>query len=135
MKVFLKNRSSRLFIAALVIAIAVLVGALFWRNISRTRTPAMPDNVVVDPESGQWILKNELAILASGGQDVKYVETIVAEFNGEITVRITETGTYQVKFPVSNLDELNAIKSKLNGRGLKTLHAIVLRPPVPGSPQ
>jgi hypothetical protein len=135
MKAFIKTRSRRLLIAAIVIAILALVTPLLWRNISRTRMPTLPENVVADPRGGGWILKNELAILASGGQNVKYVESIVAEFGGEITVSIEETGTYQVKFPVSNLGELNATKNKLNERGITAYYVIVLRPPAPGEPQ
>jgi hypothetical protein len=74
---------------------------------------------------------NELAILASG-QDVA---TIVREFDGEITVSVPQTDTYQVKFPVSDLEELNEIARELEERGLRAQHVIIMRPPIPGGPQ
>jgi hypothetical protein len=63
--------------------------------------------LVVDPESRQWAMKNGLDILASGGQDVKYVESMVAEFGKEITVRIEKLGLYRVKFPILNVENIS----------------------------
>src|SRR5690242_10185373 len=82
------------------------------------------DDVVVDPKSGQRVLVNQLAILGEG-QDVR---RIVAECGGTITVAVPETDTYQAKFPVRSLKQLDAVARKLQRRGLKTQYVIVTKP-------
>lgn len=63
-------------------------------QVEETPAATLPENVVLDPESGQYVLYNELTILASG----ENVEAIVAEFKGEIVLHVKETDTYQVRF-------------------------------------
>ena len=115
-----------------VVVVALVGGYFFLSQKSVTQWP--PDNVVMEPgESGQWVLVNELVILASG-QDIK---SLVAEFGGEITVSVPETDTYQVKFSVSTLEDLDIIAGKLQEkeRGIQVIHSIVMEPPIPGEPQ
>ncbi len=81
------------------------------------------DDVVVDPKSGQRVLVNQLAILGEG-QDVR---KIVAEYGGTITVAVPETDTYQAKFPVRSLKQLDAVAKKLQKRGLKTQYVTVTK--------
>lgn len=109
-----------------VLALVTLITIGLMLNINR-----LPSNVVVEPESGQWIMKDVLIILASG-QDV---ETLVAKFGGKITHAVPETDTYQARFPVSNLDELKEIQRELGERGVQAVYAIVRRPPRPFGPQ
>ena len=91
------------------------------------RVTKLKDNVVIDPESGQKVLANELVVLDSG-QDV---ESLVKEYGGKITVKVEETETYQVKFPVSDLNDLNIIADKLRRKGVEVTHVIVMNPPTP----
>ena len=81
------------------------------------------DDVVVDPKSGQRVLVNQLAILGEG-QDVP---AIVAEYGGTITIAVRETDTYQARFPVRSLKQLDAIAKKLQKRGLRTQYVFVTR--------
>lgn len=90
-----------------------------------------PANVVREPASGQWVVVNELIILATG-QDIP---SIIEVYKGKIVQMIKETDSYQVRFPVRNLDELNRIKEDLAKRGIKAVYAIVMKPPRPGEPQ
>lgn len=119
------------YIYVVVILVVVLIGIYLYTQQSKDTWP--PANVVKEPESGQWVLVNELAILASG-QDV---ESLVAEFDGEITIEVPQTDTYQVKFPVSNLEELDVIAEKLREKkpNMQVTYALVMRPPRPGEPQ
>ena len=72
-----------------VVLVISMGGYFFLTQKSETQWP--PDNVVMEPgESGQWVSVNELTILASG-QDI---ESLVAEFGGEITLSIPELDTY-----------------------------------------
>lgn len=82
----------------------------------------LPENVVVEPEGGQLVLVNELAILASGHD----VSAIVAGLGGEITIAVPKTDTYQARFAVSSLAELDAIAAKLEQRGLRAQYVIVM---------
>lgn len=90
----------------------------------------LPENVVVEPESGQLVLVNELAILASG-QDVS---SLIADFGGEITVAVPQTDTYQVRFPVSCLAELDAIAAKLEQQGVRAQYVMLGGPLSAGGP-
>ena len=115
-----------------VILLILIISISLYNQQSRDTWP--PPNVVKEHgESGQWVLVNELAILGSS-QDVK---SLVAEFDGEITVEVPETGTYQVKFPVSSLEELDIIANKLREKepGIQVMYVIVMRPTGPGEPQ
>lgn len=81
----------------------------------------LPDNVVVEPEGGELVLLNELAILACG----KDVSSIVAHFGGEIVIAVPQTGTYQVRFPVSSLAELDAIAARLEQQGVQAIYVLL----------
>lgn len=93
-----------------------------------TETPAgdrpIPENVVRDPESGQWVLKDELIILSSG-QDVR---ALVSKYDGKIVLAVEETGSYQVRFPVTSLEELAKIQRELEKQGLQVYLATVILP-------
>ena len=84
----------------------------------------LPDNVVVEPESGQLVLVNELAILASG-QDVG---SLVSDFGGEIVLGVPQTDTYQVRFPVSSLAELDIIAAMLEQQGVRAQYVLLGEP-------
>jgi hypothetical protein len=90
------------------------------------KTPAsvLPENVVIDPESGQYVLYNELTILASG----ENIEAIVAKFKGKIVLHIKETDTYQVSFPVKDLGELKQVREALKSKGLTVYYSVVIIP-------
>lgn len=99
--------------------------------VSITSNGDLPPDVVVDPDTGQWVVVNELTILASG-QDVA---SLVTQYGGQIVLSVSQTGTYQVRFPVSDLNQLKAIKKDLEKKGVQVILAIVLRPPRPGEDQ
>lgn len=102
--------------------VLVVFGLFLLSTCNRTAVLA-DDEVVVDPQSGQRVLVNQLAILGEG-QDVR---AIVAEHDGVITVAVPETDTYQAKFPVRSLKQLDAIAWKLQRRGLKTQYVVVVK--------
>jgi hypothetical protein len=108
----------RIALAVMLVALGVLsLGTNDW-------TMGQPDDeVVIDPKSGQRVLVNQLAILGEG-QDVR---AIVAEYGGTITVAVPETDTYQAKFPVRSLKQLDIIARKLRKRGLKTQYVVVVK--------
>ena len=81
----------------------------------------------VKDQDGQWVLVDELVILGEGLQNIPQ---LVKEFGGEVTVAVTETATYQVKFPVSNLSELGLIEKKLKEKGVRTFKVIVIVAPL-----
>ena len=88
-----------------------------------------PPSVVKEPgEAGQWVIVDELVILASG-QDI---EALIAGFNGEITLHAPQTGSYQVRFPVSSLEELDVIADELRKKesGIQVMRVIVMPPPI-----
>jgi hypothetical protein len=114
-----------IFVVVLVIAVILALSLL-----PLSRGVRLPENAVLDPESGQWVLKDEL-ILVLEGQDVNQ---LVAEFGGEITFAVPEGDTYQVRFPVSNLAELERIHSELEERGIVAARAILLNTPSPDGP-
>ena len=120
------------YILLVFILVVFITGIYFYTQQSKDKWP--PPNVVKEPgEGGQWVLINELIVLASG-QDV---ELLVSKFGGEITHSVLETGTYQARFPVSSLDELDIIADKLREKekGIQVMHAFVIEPPKPGEPQ
>ena len=112
-----------LFRTATVTLFGVLTLALLG-SLSLLPSSADDDDEVIDPKSGQRVLVNQLAILGEG-QDVR---TIVAEYGGTITIAVPETDTYQAKFPVRSLKQLDAIAKKLQKRGLKTQYVLVTKP-------
>lgn len=91
---------------------------------NETPVTALPKDVVIDPETAQYVLFNELTILASG----ENVEALVAEFNGEIVLHVKETDTYQVQFPVEDFEELKQIRIDLESRGLTVYFSTVIIP-------
>jgi hypothetical protein len=77
---------------------------------------------VIDPASGQPVRINELALLGSGGLDVA---AAVRELGGTMVASVAETQTYQARFPVTTLDELDAIARALRARGMEATHVMV----------
>lgn len=102
----------------------VLVFAILGLGLLSTLRVSADDDVVIDPKSGQRVLVNQLAILGEG----KDVRNIVAECGGTITIAVPETDTYQAKFPVRSLKQLDAVAKKLQQQGLKTQYVIVTKP-------
>jgi hypothetical protein len=107
---------------AIIIAGAWL-GVRLYERFTQDTWP--PENVVQDPQSGTWIIKNELVILSSE----KEVRQIAEKYGGRITYSVPETASYQVYFPVNNLSELDAIKKSLQDRGTQAVYSIVIEPP------
>lgn len=107
---------------AIVFLVFALVGLFLWQQ-SKTKWP--PKDVVELPGTGILVYENRLSILGSG-QDI---QTIVKEFGGEITLSIPETDTYEARFPVSSLMELDEIKNQLNVRGVEADYSIVVQFP------
>ena len=78
------------------------------------------------------IVPGELIILGSG----KDVPALIKEFDGKITKKIGKTDMYVVQFPVSNRTELDAIKEKLNKKGVQAVYNFRLTlPDDPHAPQ
>jgi hypothetical protein len=122
------TKKKRQFLIILILASVAAIGWLVinnWHIITVfLKKGNVADQVVLDPESGQYVIFNELTILASGED----VEAIVAEFNGEIVSHIQETDTYQVRFPVKDLDELRQIRTALESKGLTAYYSVVIIP-------
>lgn len=116
----------------ILIAFGVIVlTALVSLSISRPISFSQDKHAVIDPKTKQRVLVNELVIFAEG----KDVASIVVEYDGVITIAVPETDTYQARFPVKSLKELDLIARKLRKRGLKVQYAIVRKPPGPNRPQ
>jgi hypothetical protein len=113
---------------ASVLIVASVGGCLSEQELEAKWPPV---NVVKEPKSGQWVVVNELIILATG-QDIP---SLIKVYKGEIVHFVKETDSYQVRFPVRNLNELNRIKEELRKRGIRAVYAIVRKPPSPGEPQ
>ena len=122
------NRIKGPSLIILILASVVAVGWLIltnWNSISSfLERGRAADAVVLDPESGQYVLYDELTILTSGED----IEAILSEFNGEIVSSIQETDTYQVRFPVKDLNELRQIRIALESKGITAYYSIVLIP-------
>lgn len=107
--------------------------------------------VFVIPYSKQWIEKfyateqvnpiivdgtivNDLVFLAVSSKDIG---SLVAEFDGKIVSQVPETGTYEVRFPVSSLEEVDTIANQLRERrkGIQIVHSYIYEPPKSGEPQ
>lgn len=112
----------------IAVILAIAIGAYLYQQSA----DSWPPPNVVQETSGQWVLVNELAILS--GQDV---ELLIEEYGGEVTVSVPETGSYQVKFPVSSLEELDIIADKLRAKqsSIQVIHVFVIKPSNPGEPQ
>jgi len=116
----------------IVILLMVLVGAGIWVYLREPAYTWPPPNVVKEHgEGGQWVIVDELIISTSG----KDIESLIADFNGEIIIDVPQTGTYQVKFPVSSLEELDIIADELRKSGIQVMRAIVMPPPRLNEPQ
>ena len=81
-------------------------------------------NVIKLPDSETYAYVNRLSILTSG-QDI---QKIISGYQGKITIAVEETGSYEVEFPVDNLDDLDEIKNQLNAEGFKAFYAYVIVP-------
>jgi hypothetical protein len=117
----------KISIAFAVVSFATVVAV----SVSMTTFVSKDDRVVVDPKSKQRVFVDELVIFAEG----KDVASIVAEYDGVITISVPQTETYQARFRVKSLRELDAVASKLRKRGLKVQYVIVRKPPGPNEPQ
>jgi hypothetical protein len=73
-----------------------------------------PDTVELSP-GGDVVSYKELILLFGWNSSISLedVESLIGEFGGEITDSIPQTYTYEVKFPTSNLEELDIIADKL----------------------
>ncbi len=109
----------------------LLLAFLLSQKQNSIINPPLTPNVISEPESGQSVAKDELVILDSN----QLIQRVVKEFNGEITVAVPETSSYQVKFPVANFDELTRIKNELNRRGINAMYVNTIIPPSPEEPQ
>jgi len=115
----------------LIVLGAFAVPAIIGLGSSKPAFCSKDDHVVVDPKTKQRVLVNELVIFGEG----KVVASIVAEYDGVITIAVPETDTYQARFRVKSLKELDTVARKLRGRGLKVQYALVRKPPAPSNPQ
>lgn len=119
--------SKKLFLLFSVVVIFSLI--LFGnRLIKRVDTSFLftnsEDQIVVDPDSGQKVLKDELTILTSGHD----INQLIAPYNGSIRNQVKETSSYQVKFPISDLKQLKDIKASIEESGASVMLSIVLHP-------
>lgn len=78
--------------------------------------------IVTDPGSGQRVIQNELTVLTSG-QDVV---SLIKPYGGTVVLEIKKTNTYQVRFPVKDLSELDVIKTELNKKGVTATYSMVI---------
>ena len=124
------NTNWKFLLIVIVLAVIVGAGVWSWRHLEEEPVATWPPpNIVKEPgEGGQWVIVDELVILTSG-QDI---ESLITDFNGEITINVPQTGTYQVKFPVSSLEELDIIAEELRKKesGIQVMRAIVMPPPI-----
>ena len=91
---------------------------------------AIPKPIVVD---GTVI--NDLAFLTSTESE-NDIKSLVSGFGGKIVVSIPETGTYEVRFPVNTLTELDNIAIQLRQKtSIRIVHSYVTRPTNPNGPQ
>lgn len=78
---------------------------------------------------------NHLVFLASI-ESPEDIESLVSEFGGKIVVSVPETSTYEVRFPVTSLKEIDIIADKLRKKsGIQVVHAYYYESPKPGEPQ
>jgi hypothetical protein len=115
----------------LIVLGGLVLAAVVGVSVTRPALVSNDKHVVIDPKSKQRVLVNELVIFSEG----KDVASIVAEYNGVVTVVVRDTDTYQARFPVKSLNQLDVIADKLRKRGLKVQYAIVRKPPGPNEPQ
>ena len=107
----------------------VIVGAL---SVDYSWGTWREKDIVVDPTSGQPVLVNELVILGGSSEEVT---DAVRRLGGRITVAVPETESYQARFPVHNLTELDTIADQLKGGGFQAIYVILVGPATPGLPQ
>jgi len=120
----------------LLIIITVLVALLtvIYIFTQSTQNTWPPPNVVKEPEpAGQWVMANQLTILASG-QDIP---AIVESLGGKIIKSVPQTDSYQAEFPVSNLNELDVIADQIRqkAKGAQVMRTIVQDLSSPDGPQ
>lgn len=82
------------------------------------------ENAIREPNSDQWILRNELVVFGSP----EVISGVVDSYHGEISIAVPETSTYQIKFPVSALDELSEIKQELESQGIEASYVQLMSP-------
>ncbi len=115
-------------------AIVLLAGGGLFYWIGKYDNKTNKDRIVIDPESGQFMLNDELVILNSDAD----INAVIKKYNGIITFSVPETSTYQVRFPVSSYGELSDIKDRLNNENkgkLSASYVLLIMPPNPGEPQ
>ena len=110
-----KVNKKRVFIIFILIIFALLTVTILTKI-----APAPPSKDIVE----DGVITNKLVILGSGNKTE--IEEAVKKYQGEITLEVKETQTYEVEFPVNNLDELNDIKDSLNTMGIKTVNDYVI---------
>jgi hypothetical protein len=126
------KKYSKLIISALIVVLLIVGGLFYWGSKYRDRINN--DRIIREPESRQYILKDELVILNSTAD----INAVIKKYNGIITFSVPETSTYQVRFPVSSYAELSDIKDRLNNENkgkLSASYVLLIMPPNPGEPQ
>ena len=115
----------RALIIFTIFLIALLIITIATKTSSKPSKDIIEDGVII----------NKLVILGSGNKTE--IEEAVKKYQGEITLEVKETQTYEAKFPVDSLDELNEIKDGLNTMGIKAVndYAIDLDKLDPAGPQ
>jgi hypothetical protein len=120
------NKKSLIYAASLVLGVVavapIIKGVGFDTAVRILQT--RDGYIVVDPNSHQRVLVNELALLGDG-QDVP---SLVKQFGGTLTVSVPQTNTYQAKFRVKSLTKLDRIASKFQKKGVKASYVVVSTP-------
>jgi hypothetical protein len=115
------NKLKRKQLLIILTSTLVIVAAyLSWTKLS-TKPPYLVNNPIQETDPIQdGVYVNRLVILGSGNDGE--IKQAIMKYQGEIILKVKETETYEVKFPVNNLDELNEIKDNLNRKGIKTVN-------------
>lgn len=129
--------NNKLLVGVGVIVLVIIVGLYAYLFNSTSDNYRKPDPVgapnVVRDSDGQLLIGDQLVILASS-QDIR---PAIKELDGTITIFVKETNTYQVKFPVKSLEELDLVAKKLKEKvsDIQVVRAYIPESPIPGGPQ
>lgn len=110
----LKTTKYKIVIFLILLFATFLIGSLLTNTGSKQNKDVIRNGVVTD----------KLVILGSGNKSK--IDEAISKYQGKITLEIKETETYEVKFPVKSLEELNTIKNSLNEMGIKTVSDYVI---------
>lgn len=129
--------NKKLLVGVVVIVLAIVAGLYAYLFNSTSDNYRKPDTLetinVVRDSDGQLLIGDQLVILASS-QDVR---PAIKELGGTITIFVKETNTYQVRFPVKSLEELDLVAKKLKEKvsDIQVVRAYITELPTPGGPQ